>query len=179
MSDEPTSKQALLDRIDERWGALQALVSALSPADMERPLGDGWSARVHFAHLTAWERSAIGLLRKQHRGDAMGLPRSLWDAHDQGDEATWADTGEAVNAALAATAETQPLAEVLAQSASTHAELLALLGSLTQEDLERPYSHYQPDDPPFNPAPVVGWVHGNTWSHYNEHIGWLEAGLKS
>ena len=178
MSDEPTTKQALLERIDERWAALQALVSTLSAADMERPLGDGWSAKVHLAHLAAWERSAIGLLRKQHRGDAMGLPRSLWDAHDKGDEGSWPETGELVNATLAATAETQPLDQVLGESASTHEEVIALLNSMTQEDLERPYSHYQPDDPPYNPAPVVGWIHGNTWDHYNEHIGWLEAGLK-
>ena len=57
-------------------------------------------------------------------------------------------------------------------------ELVMLLNSMTQADLEMPYSHYQPDDLPYNGNPVGGWVHGNTWDHYNEHIGWLEAGLK-
>ena len=107
----------------------------------------------------------------------MGVPRETWDAHATGDESSWPATGEAVNTALAAIAARQTLNQVLSQSASTHEELLAQLGSMTQEDLERPYSHYQPDDPPFNPAPVVGWIHGNTWDHYDEHIGWLEAGL--
>ena len=114
----------------------------------------------------------------QHRGEVMGLPRETWDAHDSGDDSSWPATGDAVNAALAAAAQVQPLAEVLAQSASTHAELLALLGSMTQEDLDRPYSHYQPDNPPLNPAPVAGWIHGKTWEQYHEHIGWLEAGLR-
>lgn len=178
MSDTPTGKTGLLARIDERWAVLQSLLGRLSPAQMEQALGDGWSAKVHVAHLAAWERSAIALLRKQHRGEAMGLPRETWDAHDRGDESNWPTTGERVNAALAAAAETQPLEQVLAESASTHAELLATLASMSQEDLVRPYSHYQPDDPPFNPAPVVGWVHGNTWEHYNEHIEWLESGLR-
>ena len=73
---------------------------------------------------------------------------------------------------------TRPLPEVVAESQATHGELMALLNSMSQEDLEKPYSHYQPDVPPPNAAPVGGWVHGNTWDHYNEHIGWLEAGLK-
>jgi hypothetical protein len=178
LTGPPATKPELLALINERWAALWQLVGALNDEEMERPLGDGWSPKVHAGHVTAWERSLVALLRGQHRGEAMGLSRETWDAHDSGDESSWPATGDAVNAALAAAAQVQPLAEVLAQSASTHAELLALLGSMTQEDLDRPYSHYQPDNPPLNPAPVAGWIHGNTWEHYNEHIGWLEAGLR-
>lgn len=168
MSDEPTSKPELIARINERWDALQALVAKLDAAGMERPLGDGWSAKVHLAHVAAWERSLMGILRKGNRAEAMGLPQEVWDAHDL----------EATNGVLATSADHRPLDTVLAESAAIHATLMALLESLTQEDLEKPYSHYQPADLPFNPNPVVGWVHGNTWDHYNEHIGWLEAGIR-
>jgi hypothetical protein len=44
---------------------------------------------------------------------------------------------------------------------------------MTDEDLQRPYSHYQPNDPPHNPAPVLGWITGNTNEHYEEHSSWL------
>ena len=49
---------------------------------------------------------------------------------------------------------------------------------LTDEDLAKPYSHYQPHEPPFNERPVVLWVIGNTSDHYDEHITWLTALLK-
>lgn len=176
-TEEPRNKAELLRLIDERWAELQALVGGMSVDQMELPLGDGWSAKVHVAHLAAWERSAIGLLLKQHRGDAMGLPRSLWDAHDRGDEASWPATGEAINTALAARAGAETLDQVLAQSTSTHAEVVGLLENMTEAELTMPYSHYQPDDLPFNGRPVFAWVNGNTWGHYEEHSEWLKAGL--
>jgi hypothetical protein len=167
MPDEPTTKAELLARIDERWAALQALIAPLSPQQLEKPLGDGWSPKVHLAHLAAWERSLTALLLKEDRPSAMGIPADIWAGHDT----------DALNDVIARHAAPQPLFEVAQASSATHAELLDVLNDLSQEDLERPYSHYQPNDPPYNASPVIGWVHGNTWDHYNEHIGWLEAGL--
>jgi len=168
MGDEPTTKPELLGLIDERWSVLQQLLGELSDTEMERPLGDSWSAKVHLGHLAAWERSLMGLLRKQNRGDAMGVPREIWDAHEL----------DGTNGYLARATEVKSLTIVRSESDATHGELVMLLNSMTQADLEMPYSHYQPDDLPYNGNPVGGWVHGNTWDHYNEHIGWLEAGLK-
>ena len=167
MSDPPRTRTELLALIRERWEVLQSLLSKLTDADLEQPLGDGWSAKSHIAHLDAWEISLTSLLRKQDRGAAMGLPPGMWERHDL----------EEINAFLAKRAEGQSLQDVRASAAATHADVMQLLDSLTEEDLEKPYSHYQPFDPEPNPAPVAGWVHGDTWDHYNEHIGWLEAGL--
>jgi len=167
--DLPTTKPALLARINERWDALQALMGGLSDAEMENPLGDGWSAKVHLGHLAAWENSLLGLLQKRDRGAAMGVPADLWAKHDE----------TATNGYIAARTEAQPLTEVRSHSVETHAALMAQLEAMSQEDLEKPYSEYAPGDPPYNAHPVGGWVHGNTWDHYNEHIGWLEAGLRA
>jgi hypothetical protein len=46
------------------------------------------------------------------------------------------------------------------------------LGKLSDADLQKPYSHYQPADPD-EKRPVVGWVAGNTYEHYAEHIDWI------
>jgi hypothetical protein len=169
MSDPPTTKPELLALIDERWAVLQGLLGKLSDDDMERPLGDGWSAKGHLAHLALWERSLMGLLRKQDRAEAMGIPAQLWAGHDT----------DAINNFVVERSNARPLEDVVAESDRTHQELVSLLHSITQEDLEKPYSHYQPEDLPYSSNPVGGWVHGNTWDHYNEHIGWLEAGLKT
>ena len=169
MSNPPVAKADIIALIRARWEALQALIRSLSPADMEQPLGDGWSAKVHLAHITAWEVSLAALLRKQDRAAAMGVAAAVWATDDV----------DAINQAIAEGAAAQPLDAVLADASQTHVGVVALLDAMSQEELERPYAHYQPLDPVPNSTPVVGWVHGDTWEHYDEHIGWLEAGLSA
>ena len=168
MADEPLTKEALLARIHNRWQALHSLLGRLSAPEKEQPIGDGWSAKVHRAHLTAWETSLLALLQRKNRGDEMGIPRDVWDEHDT----------DAINQIIAERSVARPLSEIEAESEQVHAELLAHLQGMSQEDLEKPYSHYQPDAADRDQV-VVGWVHGNTWDHYDEHIGWLEQGLSA
>lgn len=160
-------KSELLSAIEDRWSRLQKLLLKLTPADKERPLADGWTPKQHVAHLTAWERSLFALLRKQQRSQAMGLPVYLWDSADE----------EKINAFIAEEAAARPLETVAAESIATHGELVRLLESMTPDEFELPYSSYQPFDPEPNARPIIGWVHGNTWEHDEEHIGWLEQGL--
>ena len=169
MSNPPVAKADIIALIRARWEALQALVRSLSAADMEQPLGDGWSAKVHLAHIAAWERSLAALLRGQDRATAMGVAAAVWATDDV----------DAMNQMIAEGAAAQPLDVVLADANQTHAHVVALLDAMSQADFELPYAHYQPADPEVNPAPVVGWVHGDTWEHYDEHIGWLEARLSA
>ena len=48
---------------------------------------------------------------------------------------------------------------------------------MSDADLRKPYSHFQPKDPE-KKGPVIGWVAGNTYEHYAEHIGWIDQLLK-
>lgn len=146
-----------------RWDELQVLLGRLSREEFERTLGDGWSAKVHVGHIAAWERSLLALLRGENRPRGMGVAPEVYRALDN----------DALNALLAARTQTQPLDEVRADAERVHAEVVALLDSMSESDLERPYSHFQPNDPPYNPNPVFGWVNGNTWGHYEEHTRWL------
>ena len=59
----------------------------------------------------------------------------------------------------------------------SHAALMAGLGKLSDADLKQPYSHFQPGDPD-EKRPVIGWVAGNTYEHYAEHIGWINQLVK-
>lgn len=163
--EHPTTKDTLLAMIVARWGVLQSLLARLTEAETEEPLSDDWSTKVHIGHIAAWERSLLALLRGEDRGEAMGVPPEVSAAHDT----------DAINAFVASRTVTQPLAEVRAVSAGTHDELVSLLQRMTTEDLHRPYSHYQPNDLPPTSQPVLGWVNGNTWGHYDEHLGRLEA----
>jgi len=169
MADEgPRNKAEMMERVYARWDELQALLGQLSDEQMDQPVGDGWSAKVHLGHVTAWERSLLGLLRSEDRAFAMGLEPGVYQTLDT----------EALNALLAARSEELSPARVRAEADNVHAELIGVLEDMSEADLSLPYSHYQPDDPPRNETPVFAWVNGNTWDHYLEHIGWLRAGLR-
>lgn len=167
MTADPQSPEALIERTNERWFVLHGLLANLADEDKERPLTDGWSAKVHLAHLTAWEESLLALLSGANRAEAMGIPHDLWATHDN----------DAINRVIAERSDRLPLGAVVARAEAVHAMVLATLGKMTRTDLDRPYSYYQPGGPAGSDGPVVGWIHGNTWEHYDEHIGWLEAGL--
>ena len=161
------SKAELLRRIEVRWQKLQDLLGALLPADWERPLGDGWPVKVHVAHLADWEESLLGLLERGSRAAAMGISEELWERHDT----------DAMNQFMAERAMAVPAAECVERLERTHERVLHALEGMTEAELLLPYSHYQPGVAPYESKPVVGWVVGNTFGHFDEHIGWLEAGL--
>jgi hypothetical protein len=167
MMEHVSDKGEALQRAHDGWAALWDLIDSMPPGQIDEPLGDGWSVKVHIAHVAAWERSTAALLRKQHRGDALGISRDLWATHDV----------ERINAAIADRSAAFDWATTEAQSRAVHDDLVSLVESMTQEDLERPYSDYVPDDPPYNATPVIAWVNGNTCDHYDEHISWIRAGL--
>jgi len=49
---------------------LASLVGRLSDADLERPLGGGWTVAVALAHLAFWDRRGLLLLEQWERGQA-------------------------------------------------------------------------------------------------------------
>lgn len=136
---------------------------------MEQPLGDGWSAKVHLGHIAGWERSLLALLRGQDREPAMGVPLQPGEPHDL----------DVLNDALARRSPALPLDAVRDESSRVHAELVALLHGMSDADLVKPYSHYQPHAVPAEERRAYAWVNGNTWAHYEERSGWLKAGLQS
>lgn len=161
------SAREVLHRIGERWHELGSILASLQPGDWERPLGDGWPVKVHVAHLADWEESLLALLRGESRAAAMGIPEEAWERHDT----------DAVNEILAVRALGTPPVRCRERLEASHAQVVAALEGMTDAQLQLPYSHYQPADGAHNPRPVVGWVIGNTYEHFDEHIGWLKAGL--
>jgi hypothetical protein len=123
---------------------------------------NGWAVKDHLTHVAAWELSLVGLFEGSSRLEAMGLTADV-------DRST-----DAINAALVELHRSKTADEAVAYFRDTHARLMAILGKMTDSDLELPYSHYQPaasDD--VKDLPVVGWIAGNTYEHYAEHVGWL------
>ena len=155
-----TQTKPLLEKIDDAWNELSRLVAKLGPEGLMARAADGWSVKDHLAHVAAWEHSLIGLIEGQDRLKAMGLDKPLEENTD------------VVNDALFKLHEHETADQALTYFRDSHAQLMNALGKLTDADLEKPYSHFQPSDPDVM-RPVIGWVAGNTYEHYAEHIDWI------
>ena len=170
LSDEteslPTDKPELLERIQRTRAALEQTLSQLSDAQLVAPdAASGWSVKDHLAHLAGWEVSLTALLQRRPRHVAMEL-----------DEATYHRGADAVNEVVYQRNKDRSLADVLATFRQAHQQVLAALGGLTDADLSKTYSHYQPDEPGEDSGePILKWVAGNTYEHYAEHHAWLQA----
>ena len=155
-----TTPNSEMPRIEASWNQLVELVNQVQDAGGLTQVGaDGWSVKDHLAHVGAWEHSLLALIQGHDREKAMGLPEAVEGIDN-------------VNEAIRKLHETDTPEEALGYFRDSHERLVAALGKLSDADLHKPYSHYQPSDPD-EKRPVVGWVAGNTYEHYAEHIDWI------
>lgn len=164
----------LLERIAEARAVLDGVVAPLSPEQREAPLGGSWSVKLHLGHIADWEVGILALLRGEPRLPAMGLADARWERQFGGEDAGHTD---AMNAAMAERSEKQTLDEVLLRYDKVHQDLVERLATMADADLQLPYSHFAPGTTPANPAPILGWIAGNTFEHYPEHAQWIREGL--
>ena len=157
----PKDKTDLIERIDREWSALLDTVDKLSDEQMTKPDAGGWSPKDNLAHLTAWEQI---MLRYHLQGEP---PHQVL----QVDEATFErlDT-DGLNAVLFERNRDRSVQDVLGDLHRSHAQVLATLEQVTLADLMRPRFS---DDP--QRRPVMDWVIGNTYEHYQEHRRVIQA----
>jgi hypothetical protein len=166
-ADWPQTTADLRTRIEEGYAELQAFLAPLSDEQLSnRPNADGWMLKDHLAHLAVWEAGIVGLMRQESRPQAMGVPLATWEqmleTHDY----------DALNEFIFRQHQHKTLAEVRAMFEEVHADTLATLASLNDIDLARAYP-----DGEGGMAPMVGWLMGNTYEHYAEHIEWMREQL--
>lgn len=159
------SKSKLVKRIERSWNELQSLLSSLTPAQMTTPPAPGeWTVKDHLAHLTAWEAGTVAMLRRQPRFAAMGLERAFVED----------STEEQINQRIYELNHARSLDEVWEGLRRTHAAMLQTIAALSEEELYHTYSYFQPDDPGEDRGiPVIEWVKGNTFDHFDSHTEWI------
>lgn len=157
------NKTDTLQRIDDGWRRLTALVESIDPTTFVRPVKDEWSPKDHIAHITAWEEYLLAILERQNRHSSMGV------GDLQGKE-----TDEVNDAVFQARRRLSP-DEVRTTSADTHGKVRAAIASLHDTDLQRPRSDFQPgiEDDESGDETLLDEIEWNTWSHYDKHIEWL------
>jgi ureidoglycolate hydrolase len=160
--DVPT-KAELLERIGASRERIESLVARRREADVTRPGPDGWSVKDHLVHVTIWEESLLALLEGRDRDAAIGLEPSGGEVPSDVD---------AINARIHEKHRNRPYGDVLGKFRANDARVLDAVDKLSDSDLLRPYSYYQPGADEIRP--VVGWINGNTWEHYDEHVKEME-----
>lgn len=147
-------------RIEIGWSELAEVVNQVQDAGGLTKVGaDGWTVKDHLAHVGAWERSLLALLEGEDRAAAMGVFETP--------EGT-----DAINEKIRKLHLMDSPEEALAYFRDSHTQMVAALGKLSDLDLQKPYSHFQPSDPD-EKRPVAAWVAGNTYEHYAEHVAWI------
>lgn len=161
------TKDLLLEQIANAWRDLQAVVSSLSETELVRMNPDtGWRVADHLFHLAAWEQGIAYLLTGRSRMDGMGITDEQWRdlAMDQ------------VNEIIFERGRGRSAADAVASLRMAHEEMLNALTRLDDADLQRGYSTFDArnagDD-----RPIMGWIVGDTYEHYDEHLGYIRAAL--
>jgi hypothetical protein len=165
----PETKDELLNQMESARAALEGKLEGLSVTRLSTPGADGWAIKDHITHLGTWQKGIAALLRKQPRYVAMGLDLETVQNSDI----------DQMNALIDAHMKKLSAPQAISYFRETYQDLLDALAGLSDEDLQRPYSYYQPDEPGKDaPTPIMSWIAGNTYDHYSEHIEWIDRLLK-
>jgi len=165
MSDETVmTKSGFLSALDKGWNDLRAYLETLTPDQMTLPTdAAGWTVKDHLIHLAVWEDGMYALLQGLSRREYMGVEKAVWDSGDF----------DRINAVIQQRHKDMPLDEAMRTLADVHQRFVEKIGTLAEEDFQRPYNSYQPESS--RNDPVMQPLMGNTFEHYEEHIPWMDA----
>jgi len=155
ITKDPQDKAELMERIHRGWYALERAISDLSDQQIGHSTAGEWSIKDNLTHLAAWEEIMRQChLHKLPLAEATGLPAEKLHGLNE----------NTLNALLHERDQGKTVPEALTYFRHTHQQLLADLEPLSFDVLMAPR---YPEDP--QKRPLLGWVIGNTYDHYQEH----------
>lgn len=166
---EKMSKGQLLERMADGYEGLERLLATLDDEALSRPGAEGWAVKDHLWHLAKWEQGIAWLLGRRSRVEGMGITQQEWDDL----------TMDEVNDLVYQHNRERPAAEALAGFRDAHQAMLDALAPLSDEDIQRPYSDFDPAAKRYADRPIIGWIIGDSYEHYDEHRGWIQEMLAS
>lgn len=122
----PTSKNDLLAAVEKERGALEELLSGISPEEMIEPGTVGsWSIKDVLEHVLEWEQMCLGWYRAGLKAEFPELPAPGFK---------WNQTPQ-LNQQIFENYRDLLLDDILAKFKASHHEILAVIQQLSNEDL--------------------------------------------
>lgn len=161
------TKAELTGEIENAWTSLNAALDQLTEAQMTKIRdAEGWTVKDHLVHMMVWERSVVVLLQGQPRHAGLDIDEQLYLSGDE----------DAINAAIQEQRKDVSLSEALSELREVHRQLLSLIEPLTNDELYKANSDFQPEaSGERDERPVIGLIYGNTANHFREHQEWIES----
>ena len=160
-------KAELLREMEGASTKLNAALERLTPEEMtEIRDPEGWAVKDHLVHMAAWERSVVVFLQGRPRYEGLGIDEHLYETGDE----------DEVNATIQEKRKDVSLSEALRELREVHSQMLSLIGPMSDDELYRANSDYQPEGSgERDERPVIGMIYGNTADHFRDHQGWIES----
>lgn len=161
------SRDELLADFDASWNAIQHLVESTSEDDLTTKTdAAGWTAKDHLAHLNAWERGVLGMLRDgRPQWDGMGISRSTFEEEGYDDK----------NESIRQQSQRQSLSQVVSALNQTHHALADEIRSRPWDDVLREANAFVPGAGDFS---FVHKIIGNGPEHVGEHLVYIRRILQ-
>ncbi len=167
--DDRITKGELLDRINQSRAELEKTLSGLSEKQLTTPGPEIWSVKDHIVHLAVWELGIAMLLQHHDRLAAMNV-----------DEETFRTKSEdEINDVIYQQFAHLSWDEVVPKYQESHRRMLEALDALSDEDIYRPYAYFVEGNAQAPQGPVISWIAGNTYAHYDLHNQFIQSLLKS
>lgn len=168
--DTPQTVAAVIRHAEEAKQVLDRRLEQLSEEQMTTLRSeDGWTVRDHVLHLALWMNNLAAMLRHEPR----------WEVMDVGDASGPAHPIDEINAIFQERFRNSSLTDVLTMYNNAHRQVLNELSGMDDADLQKPYAEYQPQEQRDDSGePILKWVAGDTYEHFEEHLGWIEQLLQ-
>lgn len=122
-------KATLLEKLLYERGQLEESLAQLTPEQMEQPgVDQAWSVKDILAHLSVWDQRGLGWITAAVAGETPAIP---------GPGLTW-DDADHLNDQTYRAGQEQVLDVVLAESRQAFEQVVSLIETLSEEDLQRP-----------------------------------------
>jgi uncharacterized damage-inducible protein DinB len=157
------TKDDLLYHLKADRQQLEDVIGPLTEEELTRPGPEGWSVKDHLAHIVVWEKSGLALLAGEDRAAAVGID---WELYENGEI-------DVQNDVVYQQQKDRSLDDVLAEFRQVRAKTIEAVSALSDDDLRKPYSAFQPGDPN-NETPVIDYIIGNSTEHDLEHLEWIK-----
>ena len=157
------TKSDLLANIRRDRAQFDALVARVGEARMTEPaLEDGWSVKDVLAHISAWEKICLALVRNNQPIQAPPLGES-------------GPSTDVINQKIYEESRGKRLDDIVAEARRSYADLLALVEGLSEDALTAVLGAGQ--EGTGGSPPVWQLISGNSDDHYREHSAQIERWL--